>query len=344
MDSERGEKQKHTSKEYSCKTCGKAFPTNGTLIIHERVHKPYGCEVCDKTFPAKSNLAQHKRIHNGEKPYECNICENTFTQSSSLIVHMRIHTGERPFACDTCEKTFSRRSTLVEHKIFHTGEKPFYCDLCKKSFSKRSYLSQHEKTPAHVKKMESKTKDSSPSNSNSFIGTKEYQDDLQSKQQQLSLLCYICGDKFNSLIELTIHKEIHLNDKSYSCDVCQTSYTTQSVLTLHNKTSAHLKRKESLNLSSSTSHTDFIDCGEVVKVEDIKEEIKEEEKSVDDPLSIQGETTLGVSENIVTGVKEEMIVDNPFNIQEIHKLGDGENNTVVDDIDIVQHKIKTDDF
>ena len=38
------------------------------------------------------------------------------------------------------------------------------------------------------------------------------------------------------LTELNSHKEIHLNDKSYSYDVCQTSYTKQSVLMLHNKT------------------------------------------------------------------------------------------------------------
>ena len=49
--------------------------------------------------------------------------------------------------------------------------------------------------------------------------------------------------------------------------------------------------------------------------EDIKEEIKEE--SVDDPLSIEGETTK--SENIVIEVKEE-------------------------GIDIVEHKIETDNY
>ena len=103
--------------------------------------------------------------------------------------------------------------------------------------------------------------------------------------------------------------------------------------------SLYLKRKESLNLSSSNSQTNFIDYGEVVKVEDIKEEIKEEEESVDDPLSIQGETTKGVSENIVIEVKEEVIDDDPLYVQEIHNFRDGENNTVADDdIDIVDQQ------
>ena len=176
-----------------------------------------------------------------------------------------LHTGEKRYACDICEKTFSRSSYLAAHERIHTGEKLYECELCYMTFSSNSALQQHKSENLAYHNM---------------IDTK------QSKQQH-SLLCYICGAKFNSLTELNNHKEIHLNDKSYSCDVCQTSYTTQSVLILHNKTAAHLKRKESLNLSSSTSHTDFIDCGEVVKVEDIKEEIKEEEESDDDPLSIQ---------------------------------------------------------
>ena len=53
--------------------------------------------------------------------------------------------------------------------------------------------------------------------------------------------------------------------------------------------------------------TSFIDCGEGIKVEYIKEEINEEE-SVDDPLSIQGETTTGESENIVLEVKKKQLM------------------------------------
>jgi hypothetical protein len=64
-----------------------------------------------------------------------------------------------------------------------------------------------------------------------------------------------------------------------------------------------------------------------------------EEESVDDPLSIQGQTNSDVSENIVTVVKEEGIGDDPFCVQEIHNLRGEEKNTVSDDIDIVEHKI-----
>ena len=74
--------------------------------------------------------------------------------------------------------------------------------------------------------------------------------------------------------------------------------------------------------------------------EDVKEEIEEEE-SVDDPLSIQ-EGEISENVNISTGLKEDLIDSDPLIVQGIHNTGDEENNTVVDNIDIVQHKIYID--
>ena len=93
---------------------------------------------------------------------------------------------------------------------------------------------------------------------------------------------------------------------------------------------------ECKNTSTLSTQDTFIDCGEAIKVEDIKEEINEEE-SVDDSLSIQGETTKDESDNIVTEVKEEVIDDYSLCVQEMRRS----NSIVVDSIDIIEHKIKT---
>jgi hypothetical protein len=71
----------------------------------------------------------------------------------------------------------------------------------------------------------------------------------------------------------------------------------------------------------------------------LKEIYKEE--GVDDPLSIQGDTTEIESKNIVAELKEEEIDDDTLFVQEIHNSGDEENNTV-GVIDIVEHKIEID--
>ena len=110
---------------------------------------------------------------------------------------------------------------------------------------------------------------------------------------------------------------------------------------LDNKTAAHIERMKCKISIISLTQSSFVECGESIKIEDIKEEMNEEE-SVHDPLSIQREINSDESKNIVTEVKEEVIRDDPLCIQEIHNSGDEENNTVVDDIDIVEHKIKID--
>ena len=129
-----------------------------------------------------------------------------------------------------------------------------------------------------------------------------------------------------------------------------------------------MKRQESLNTDSNSNLRNDIHSDEAIKVEDIKDEINEEEsvddplsihqetensnicedikeevkqkESVDDPLSIREGERRSENDNIYTGVKEEGIVDDNLCVQEIHNSGDEENNTVVDDIDIVEHKIE----
>ena len=120
---------------------------------------------------------------------------------------------------------------------------------------------------------------------------------------------------------------------------------------------------KSKNKNIPLTQSSFVDCGEGIKLEDIKEEIKEEE-SVEDPRSIHQENENSyIYDDIKEEVKEEESVDDPLSIQEgkrrseddiiykevkgegidydtlffleIHNSGDEENN----DIDIVQHKI-----
>ena len=121
--------------------------------------------------------------------------------------------------------------------------------------------------------------------------------------------------------------------------LCHKSYAQRSALSAHNKTAAHIERMKSKNIIIPSTRSSFVDCGESIKEEDIKKEINEEE-GVDDPLYIQGDTTEIESQNIVAELKEEVIDDDTLLVEEIHNSGDEDNDTVVDDIDIIEHKIE----
>ena len=212
--------------------------------------------------------------------------------------------ADKPFVCDVCGQSYKYQMILAEHKKTHKINE---CDICKKTFSQSKHLVNHKRI---------------------HMGEKPYE-------------CDICKKTFISSGTITDHERVHTGEKPYSCDVCQKSFAHRSALLQHNKRAAHIERMKSKKVNIPLTQSSFVDCGESIKEEDIKEEINEDE-SVDDPLSIHKEKTSDESENIVTKLKEEGIEDYTPSVEEIHKFGDGENNTVVDDIDIVEHKIETD--
>ncbi len=123
----------------------------------------------------------------------------------------------------------------------------------------------------------------------------------------------------------------HIGEKQFQCNLCQKSFCSESDLSLHNITAAHLNMLHAYNNTVKTSaSTSFIDCGETnIKIE----EITKGETLDEDPLSVKKE-----AENVEETIKQEIEEGNhdKDSLSCEHK-SDGNR---IKTIDIVEHKIE----
>ena len=96
----------------------------------------------------------------------------------------------------------------------------------------------------------------------------------------------------------------------------QKSFSRSSHLAVHYKTSAHLKRINTKNIEHSSDKSTLNDCGETIKIEDIKEEINEE-KSYEDLRSVHQETeNSNICEDFKEEINEDESVEDPTSIHQ----------------------------
>ena len=136
---------------------------------------------------------------------------------------------------------------------------------------------------------------------------------------------------------MTKHTRVH----TYSCVVCQKSFSESSSLSKHNKTAAHIKSMKLKNIKISLTQSSFVDCGEFIKEEDSKKE-----ESVDDPLTIHQEIENSIICEDTKEAEEEESFDDPLTINQKIEDSNGcedikeEVNEGVENVEDQQHSSK----
>ncbi|XP_077106821.1 zinc finger protein 865 [Ranitomeya variabilis] len=236
----------HTGKrpDHNCDVCGKSYGTMQTLLRHKQLHlqnipliqpllqtphnenakQPVASALLEAASVLSTNVVQtnqgcmsvierigsvlgHTSIRrqtspsiNTSKNFCCNICGRGFGRRETLKRHERIHTGEKPHQCSVCGKRFRESFHLTKHNVVHTRERPYKCELCGKVFGYPQSLTRHKQIHRFQLPRNVQAGELAP---------------------DLPFGCTDCGQKFPDSFHLMNHKELHMNDKPYVCDICR---------------------------------------------------------------------------------------------------------------------------
>ncbi|KAG4072287.1 hypothetical protein HA402_004219 [Bradysia odoriphaga] len=261
-------------KVFDCDVCKNSFLTIESLNSHRLLHsnkpRPHVCKVCNATFSQASHLSSHMKCrHTDRKAFPCSFCEKTFPENFNLTSHVNlVHKKGERVKCNKCHADFSTTKYLKKHMLDRHSTKPsrYDCKDCGKKNSSGQMLALHrlkfhntefERTCKHcdaptfssLARMYSHQKEMHP-------GIKIYSCDhcgaeFISKSAVTSHMnerhancgrkhqCQFCAKLFYSDREVRGHEKLHLNARSYVCNLCGKGFNQKTRLNVHLRSKAH---------------------------------------------------------------------------------------------------------
>ncbi|XP_054286742.1 oocyte zinc finger protein XlCOF6-like [Macrosteles quadrilineatus] len=231
------------SSSFSCKQCGRSFPSQHLLTLHSQKHNPlsaryrylekrkmaprqkHSCELCGKEFLLKASLSHHHRQQHAtglserqKRPFSCHLCHKTFTLRAKARLHMQTHTQQAHHMCTVCGQQFLRKDSLRRHMALHgadagdTGDGPYTCQVCGLVSATKATLKFHMKTHAAHYKCGRCHK--------SFRSKTALSYHTQNHDGNFKHQCTICGKQFVRNTHLKGHMAAHSTERPHKCEIC----------------------------------------------------------------------------------------------------------------------------
>ena len=202
----------NNSENLQCLECTFVGKNKSSLSAHtKRCHlKKFHCPHCTSSFGFNKDLKRHiMKAHDGVETPDDSVDRSANVVKRGRKKRPKINDPSEVFPCDQCSYV-GKKVLLREHKRRLHSIK-FDCDICNKSFGYNKDLNRHKRT-VHCEP--------------------EYQ-------------CLECNKFFKTPRLLNTHSLVHKEDKeSFTCQVCDKSYSTKYVLDYHIK-SEHMGMKKS---------------------------------------------------------------------------------------------------
>ncbi|GFS39539.1 zinc finger protein 26 [Trichonephila inaurata madagascariensis] len=206
----------------------------------------YTCNFCDLIFNNQEDLDSHNQLHTSSGEFSCPLCKEVFPDLRLLQLHDLRHSLEeteeikndpssvfitfvRPaasFTCNICNEIFSSDEELIDHIAQHQESNlTLHPSIAEPDIViKEEVLSDIEYTPYEENVYKS------PPVKRSFKQTYSFSNSDTDGPNE----CKTCMKFFNSFGSLRRHqRRFHSTKKTYTCTVCERSFSQLSLLSKH---------------------------------------------------------------------------------------------------------------
>jgi len=203
----------------------------------DRNSSQYACAACGLTYACAEHLRDHERRLHGALP--CNVSMIPYTTERDPTT-ARSDSAPRLRACDVCGVSFTVESELREHMQRHADSRaPATSD----SLPLAAAVGDHRRIDHNDRQCTPGTTgpgpggrlfDTSNACQERVITAAAYPFDGSCSDTSLAHTCDVCGQRFAHRSQLQSHALTHAVDRTFKCDLCDTSFYQADKLRDHN--------------------------------------------------------------------------------------------------------------